>query len=223
MFFISLIREAAKEEKDKDASPLPESQRLAVFPGMELTLGVPCQALIIFDADFPSDLFQLALTALAITQSPDGDLLTAETKRLDGITSLKQLCNLLDRHKYLKGRYIILPNVSESGTSTLLRSGHDGHYKDMPCVGGYVDGDIAQHGEGNRGIISGKNGEYGNKRIAVFQTSDTRTEDLATLGRYATWVKWATPTAEALRQACLAQESRAVATDCEHFLKTLLQ
>ena len=28
------------------------------------------------------------------------------------------------------------------------------------------------------------------------------------LGRVSTWTKWATPTAEALRQACLAQESR---------------
>ena len=42
----------------------------------------------------------------------------------------------------------------------------------------------------------------------MFQTSDSRREHHADLGRASTWVKWATPTAEALRQACLAQQSR---------------
>jgi chromosome segregation protein len=208
MSFVPLIREAAKNENDKDGNLLAEHQRLVVFPGMELTLGIPCQALIIFDAELPTDLFPLALTALAITQAPDDDPRTAETRRLDDIKSLRQLYLLMDRHEFLRGRYIVLPNVSEGGTSTLLRSGHAGHYKEMPCVGGYVDGEIVQLGDGNRGIIGGKNPEYGNKKIAVFQTSDTRTRDFAQLGTPTTWIKWATPTAEALRQACLAQESR---------------
>ena len=94
----------------------------------------------------------------------------------------------------------------------MLRSGHAGHYKDMPCVGGYVDGEISQHGDGNRCIVNGKNAEYGNKKIAVFQTSDARSSDFSSLGRPSTWVKWSTPTAEAIRQACLAQESRIIHT-----------
>ena len=81
-------------------------------------------------------------------------------------------------------------------------------YVEMPCVGGYVDGDIGKLGQGNQNIIAGKAKEWGNKRIACFQTSDNRYEDHRDLGRFSTWIKWAVPTAEALRQACLAQESR---------------
>src|SRR6266700_5426516 len=69
-------------------------------------------------------------------------------------------------------------------------------------------GAVDQHGVGNKAIVDGKASEYGNKRIAIFQTSDNRKANHADLGRHSTWVKWAVPTAEALRQACLAQESR---------------
>jgi len=78
----------------------------------------------------------------------------------------------------------------------------------MPCVGGYIDGGADKIGKGNQTILDGKAGDYGNKRIALFQTSDSRRADHANLGEHSTWVKWAIPTAEALRQACLAQESR---------------
>jgi chromosome segregation protein len=78
----------------------------------------------------------------------------------------------------------------------------------MPCVGGYLDGGVDQHGTGNQAIVDGRATDYGSKRIALFQTSDNRKADHSDLGRHATWVKWAVPTAEALRQACLAQESR---------------
>lgn len=208
MYYVSIIQEAAKNERDSDGQLLSENQQLVVFPGMELTLGIPCQALILFDADLPPSVYALALTALAINQAPDDSPTTDNTERLTDIKSLKQLYELLDRYAPLKGRYIVLPNVSEGGTSTLLRSGHAGHYKEMPCVGGYVDGNIGQLGEGNTSIIAGKNSDYGNKKIAVFQTSDNRSRDFTNLGVNPTWVKWATPTAEALRQACLAQESR---------------
>src|SRR5271165_6515523 len=175
---------------------------------MELTLGVPCQALLIFDAEFPDDLFLLAMTALAITPNPVADPKTAATLRLDNIHSLHQLKQELDKHSYLRERYIIFPNVGESGQCSLIRKGQAGKYAEMPCVGGYVDGDLSKLKDGKRDIVAGKNKEWGNKRIACFQTSDNRHEDHRDLGISTTWVKWAVPTAEALRQACLAQESR---------------
>jgi len=81
-------------------------------------------------------------------------------------------------------------------------------YKEMPCVGAYVDGLVTQFGVGNKKIVAGEDANYGNKRIAVIQTSDNRTRAHTDLGRATTWVKWATPSAEALRQACLAEETR---------------
>jgi len=207
MAFVRYVRQAAAEETDASGKALPRDRQLVVFPGMELTLGVPCQALLLFDAALPDDLFPLALNALAIAPSPATGAKSAEVQRLNHIQSLKQLKEELDKHAYLRDRYIIFPNVSE-GKFSLLRTGQAGKYIEMPCVGGFVDGSIDKLGQGNREIIAGKTKEWGNKRIACFQTSDSRHEDHRELGNVSTWIKWARPTAEALRQACLAQESR---------------
>ena len=207
MAFVRYVRHAAAEETDAEGKPLSKEQQLVVFPGMELTLAVPCQALLVFDAELPDDLFDLAIKALAITPSPAGDSKIAEIQRLN-IQSLRELKEDLDKHAYLRDRYIIFPHVGESGQFSLLRKGQAMKYVEMPCVGGYVDGDFSKLGEGNQKIIAGKAKEWGNKRIACFQTSDNRFEDHRELGRVSTWIKWAVPTAEALRQACLAQESR---------------
>lgn len=208
MVFVEYVRRAAADETDSQGKTLPKGQRLAVFPGMELTLSVPCQALLIFDADFPTDLFSLAMTALAITPSAATESKTANTQRLTHIQSLRQLKEELDKHTYLRDRYIIYPHVGENGQFSLLRKGQAAKYTEMHCVGGYVDGDATKLGVGNRNIVEGRVKEWGNKRIAVFQTSDNRFEDHRDLGKSSTWIKWAVPTAEALRQACLAQESR---------------
>lgn len=207
MAFVEHVRRSAADETDSQGTPLPVEKQLVVFPGMELTLAVPCQALLIFDASLPQDLFNLAMTALAITPNPPTDSKIAPVERLN-IQSLRQLKDHLDKHAYLRERYIVFPNVGENGQFSLIRKGQALKYIEMPCVGGYVDGRIAALGTGNQNIISGKAKEWGNKRIACFQTSDSRSEDHEQLGQHSTWIKWAVPTAEALRQACLAQESR---------------
>ncbi|MCY3688571.1 MAG: AAA family ATPase [Gammaproteobacteria bacterium] len=208
LVFVRYIREAAKSEQDNEGNLIPAHDQIVVFPGIELTLSVPCQALLIFDADFPDDMFGLALTALAIEPRDPSEPTTAPVVRLEHITTLNSLKEELDKHAFLRGRYIILPNVSDGGADTLIRKGAASKYKSMPCVGGYIDGSIDNLGQGNRDIINGKASEYGNKRIALFQTSDSRRNDHRHLGTVSTWTKWAVPTAEALRQACLAQESR---------------
>jgi chromosome segregation protein len=208
MAFVEYVRRAADDETDQAGKPLAKEQRLVVFPGMELTLSVPCQALLLFDADFPVDMFLLATTALAINFAPATEAKTAETGRLTHIQSLRQLRDELDKHTYLRDRYIIFPNIGENSQFSLLRKGQAAKYAEMPCVGGYVDGELSKLGQGNQNIVDGKTKEWGNKRIAIFQTSDNRCEDHRNLGRVSTWVKWAVPSAEALRQACLAQESR---------------
>ena len=77
----------------------------------------------------------------------------------------------------------------------------------MPCVGGYVDKAISTD-TGYRNKLDGGDVHYGNKSIAVISTSDNRYEDGREFGKHSTWIKWAEPTAEAIRQACLAKESR---------------
>lgn len=208
MLFAKYVRRAAQEETDEEGKPLPKEKQLVVFPAMELTLGVPCQALLIFDADLPDDLFSLAMTALALTPTAPTEAKTATVGRLQNIVLISQLAAELDKHEFLRNRYIILPNVTNEGKSSILRDGFPGKYIEMPCVGGYVDGDVTKLKPGNRSKVSGKDKAWGNKKVAVFQTSDSRSADHSKLGTYSTWIKWAVPTAEALRQACLAQESR---------------
>jgi chromosome segregation protein len=195
-------------ETDEQGNSLPMERRLTVFPGMELTLGVPCQALVIFDADFPIELLPQAVLALSVTPAPDAEARHAQIQRLEHIKTLQELYDEFNRREFLWDRFIVFPHVGEGGNFTLLRSGFAAQYKNMPCIGGFVDGSVSQHGRGNQAIVEGKNKDYGNKPIAVFQTSDNRHRDFSELGKHVTWVKWAQPTAEALRQACLARSSR---------------
>jgi type III restriction enzyme len=208
MAFIRYVRQAAAQETDAEGNPLQARDRIVVFPGIELTLAVPCQAILLLDADFEDNRFDAVLTALTITPAPAADEKTIETERLDHIDSLKALKAKLDEHSWLKDRYIIFPNVSGEGKFSLLRNGMAPKYKDMPFVGGYLDGSKDSLKAGTLNIIAGKEKAWGNKRIACIQTSDNRREDHADLGKHSSWIKWASPTAEALRQACLAQESR---------------
>jgi chromosome segregation protein len=208
MTFIPYVKRAALAETDGNGTPLPPEQQLIVFPGIELTLAVPCQAILILDADFEDNRFGAVLTALAINPAPDADAKTAQTERLENIQSLKALKEKLDEHTWLRDRYIVYPNVTGEGKFSLLRNGMMTKYKEMPFVGGYVDGLLEHLKAGPLSILAGKDKNWGNKRIACIQTSDNRREDHADLGKHTSWIKWAKPTAEALRQACLAQESR---------------
>ncbi|MDD5530466.1 MAG: AAA family ATPase [bacterium] len=206
--FFKYIKDAANNELDEENNPIPQEKKIIVFPGMELTLGIPCQAIIIFDANFLVDLFTQIYPVLSITQTPATDSKQAEVTRLENIAELSKLYDDLNNRDFIKDRFIVLPNVSETGYGTILRSGFHPKYKEMPCVGGYLDGSISQLGNGNTRILNGKDTNYGPKKLGIFQTSDNRQRDFSSLGQYSTWVKWAVPTAEALRQACLAKESR---------------
>ncbi|MDE9450436.1 AAA family ATPase [Aliiroseovarius sp. Z3] len=208
MAFVKYVREAAAQETDAEGNELPDRERIVVFPGIELTLAVPCQAILILDADFEDNRFDSVLTALAVNPAPGADAKTAQTERLETIDSFKLLKTKLDEHSWLKDRYIIFPNVSGEGKFSLLRNGMAPKYKDMPCVGGYLDGSKSGLKPGTLNIVGGKEKAWGHKRIACIQTSDNRRADHADLGNHSSWIKWANPTAEALRQACLAQESR---------------
>jgi chromosome segregation protein len=208
LVFAPFIRRAAADELDEHGEHYSPAQRLTVFPGVELTLALARQALLILDADFPDDRLPSVLQALAITPHDPTAATLPDVKPLDHITSLADLHKKLDEHDWLKGRYIVLPNASDSGHKTIMRKGMQAEYKDMPCVGGYLDGSVDKIGTGNQRIFAGEDASWGNKPLAIFQTSDARSEDFASLGAPSTWVKWAEPTGEALRQACLGHQSR---------------
>ncbi|HXH25253.1 MAG TPA: AAA family ATPase, partial [Vicinamibacterales bacterium] len=217
--FFPYVRQAAAAEVDANGKPIPPQERIVVFPGVELTLSSPpCQALLLMSADFDEAKLPDVLTTLTITSTPETESKLASVEQVSptAVTGLNDLEAKLTQQKFMRGRFIILPNVTEGGHKTLFRDGFAPHYKEMHCVGGYVDGDYnAKTSVGKRNILEGRQQNNGYQPIAVLQTSDSRTRDHSTLGSHVTWIKWAEPTAEALRQACLAKESRLSLTQPE--------
>lgn len=208
--FVQHLRRVAIEQNEiHDIMGEPE-KKVTVFPGIELSLSNPAsQAIIIFDADFEDTHLNSVLNFLGIQPTDPYDRQTVQTQRIsqEVINNLPQLHKILDEVSYCKGRYIVLPNVGKGGQHSIIRQGFQEHYIKMPCVGGYVDKDISQE-SGYQNKINGGDVNYGNKSIGLVSTSDNRYEDGREFGKYSTWVKWAEPTAEAIRQACLAKESR---------------
>lgn len=202
------VREAAMRETDGKGELIRPEDRLVVFPGLELTLNVPCQALLILDADFPNYKLNSVLARLALPVIDASQAKLPPVTQVD-VALLSQVYDELDKDPEIRNRYIVFPNVTDGGHQTLLRAHMHQKYREMPCVGGYVDGTVENKvGSGNRRIVDGLDPHYGRKRIALIQTSDSRDETYNGLGKYTTWIKWSVSTAEGLRQACLAQESR---------------
>jgi len=214
LVFYQYIKRAAENEVDENGIIVPKSERIIVFPGMELTLDVPCQALLLFDAfmEINATLRVQIYTSLGITTFTDeSSSKTANTERLSSIKNINDVHSRLNEIEELKNKFILLPNVSRKGTSTILRQGLHNQYKDGNFIAGYLDGEtygkaVAEVGWSN--IINGQTSAYGNRAIAVIQTSDNRTETFENLGVGHTWIKFLEPTAEGLRQSFLAKSSR---------------
>ncbi|AKA35383.1 TrlF family AAA-like ATPase [Flagellimonas lutaonensis] len=208
--FVQHLRRVAIEQNEIHEIMGEPEKKVTVFPGIELSLSNPAsQAIIIFDADFEDTHLNSVLNFLGIQPTDAYDRQTVQTQRIsqEVINNLPQLHKILDEVSYCKGRYIVLPNVGKGGQHSIIRQGFQEHYVKMPCVGGYVDKEISQE-SGYQNKINGGDANYGNKSIGLVSTSDNRYEDGREFGKYSTWVKWAEPTAEAIRQACLAKESR---------------
>lgn len=209
--FFSYIRAAAEREVDARGNPIPKERQVVIFPGLELTLSSPaCQTLLLLDAEFDEGKLDdiVTILGLEVTDENKSKLPSVDSVSPTSVTSLNDLEDKLNLHKWLKGRFIVLPNVTDGGHKTIFREGFEKHYKEMRCVGGYVDGAYSRTSNGKRNILEGRQQNNGYPPIGVFQTSDNRRRDHSELGKYITWVKWSEPTAEALRQACLAKESR---------------
>lgn len=209
--FVKVIRSVAESDNLEHVLNGEPEKCITVFPGIELTLNNPiCQCLLIFDSKIPDQHLDTALAMFGIIPSNEFERETAPTERIstEQISDLNHLHKKLDDLPLLKGRYFLLPNLGNKGASTLLRNGAQEHYKKMPCVGGYVDKAIPTNDSGWTNKLNGGDVNYGNKAVGILSTSDNRFEDGREFGKYFTYLKWAEPTAEALRQACLAKQSR---------------
>lgn len=208
--FVKLLRKVAEIENEIFRSNSEFEKIITVFPGIEMSLASPAsQCIIIFDSDFSDSNLDSVLNFFGINPTNEFEKITTPTLKISQniINDLGHLHEKLDELSYCKGKYVILPNVGKSGDHTIMRNGFHEHYRKMPCVGGYVDKAISTE-SGYLNKLNGGDVNYGNKSIALISTSDNRYEDGREFGKYSTWIKWAEPTAEAIKQACLAKESR---------------
>lgn len=210
LVFYKYIKEAANRETDENGNIIEKDKQLIVFPGMELTLSTPpCQAILILDPSLTEDDFNSVLAKISIKRTSEDVSKLGPVERItpEAISSLNDLCDKLDNLPSLKNKYILLPNVNNKGQDTIFRNGYTEYYKSMKCIAGYVDGK-KKNDIGWKNKINGADPSYGNKAIAVIQTSDNRNRNFSELGTATSWIKWSVPTTEALRQAFLAKESR---------------
>ena len=183
---------------------------LWLFPGMELTASGGRQCLIIFDADLSEDWRKQAQGKLGIVYA-DLDEKSSKGPTVTQLTSnYADIGGLLDELDGLRGRYIVLPNVSQGNSHTVLTDGAHADFRRMPYVGGYLDcgQTIKTLGTKNQRRLSGEDKNWSVREIYPLPTSDSRSSDYATLGQNNAWVKLAAPTAEAIRQAFLGHRSR---------------
>jgi chromosome segregation protein len=204
--FFPYIREAAATERDHNGQFVPPAGRVVVFPGMELTLGIPSKALLLFDPRVDEADLERAVGILGIESAPRENPKAINPIQSLPFDDLNLIYRKLSKYPSLRDRFVVLPNVDDGGPDTLLRPERLDQYKNMLCVGGYIDGTYSGHSR--RNILDGKDADWGSKKIALIQTSGSRSRDFSQLGTHATWIKWSNPSTEALRQACLASESR---------------
>lgn len=183
---------------------------LWLFPGMELTCRHGIQCLIIFDVELGEDWRREAQSRLGIVVAG----LNEKSRQGPSVTQLPhaypQIAEILDTAPGLKGRYIILPNVSDGGQFTALTQGAHADFRAMPYVGGYLDSgqNILTIGTKALRRLSGNDSTWGPRYIYPLPTSDARDATYAKLGANNCWIKLAAPTAEAIRQAFLGHKSR---------------
>ena len=183
---------------------------LWLFPGMELSCHGGVQCLILFDADLPAEWWQQAQGKLGIAYAAVDPWASKGQKVAQLTTNYAEIAGLLDELDDLKGRYIVLPNVSQGGQHTVLTDKNHTDFLRMPYVGGYLDRGqtLDTLGTKNRHRLSGDCKEWSKRYIYPLPTSDSRSADFSFLGSNNTWVKLAAPTAEAIRQAFLGHKSR---------------
>lgn len=205
MVMVPYVQRAIEARKKADSN-----FDLWLFPGMELTAHGGVQCLILFDTDLSEDWRKQAQGKLGIVYA-DLDEKAGQGPKVSQLSShYPDIGPLLDELDGIKGRYIVLPNVSQGGQHTVLTDGKHADFRRMAYVGGYLDRGqtLATLGSKNKKRLSGDDKTWSAREIYPIPSSDSRSADYAFLGENSTWIKLAAPTAEALRQAFLGHRSR---------------
>lgn len=203
MVMIPYVQRAIKDFKNENSD-----YDLWFFPGMELTTKGKKQCLILFDHDFDLKLCVAIQHNLGIVKDEKDEWRSKAKKPEQLKYSYPDLVEEIDSFGEIRGRYIILPNVSEGEHSVITGSDYQDFIR-MPYIGGYLDRGktLDTLGPKFRKILKGEDKNWSRKEIYPLPTSDNRCCLFKDLGENNTWIKLAAPTAEAIRQAFLSHKS----------------
>ncbi len=177
---------------------------------MELTLQGGCQCIILFDCDLEPDWWIQAKGNLGINHVG----IAQYASKGAAVTQLGypyvDIPSKLDPIPELKGRYIVLPNVSDGGQHTVVTNGEHKNFREMTFIGGYLDRGqtLKTLNPKLRARLSGDDPHWGSRYIYPLPTSDSREAGYPQLGTNSAWIKISDRTAESLRQAFLGWKSR---------------
>jgi len=140
-------------------------------------------------------------------EMPNRDAATNPQATICG-KELSSFIETLSTDAPLNGRCIWFPHAKSGGHKTILRAGFHDRFKSLPFDGIYLDGPFSDLTAGDRRIIYGEIPEWGNRRRGVLPTGDNRSHNFEKLGKHGCWIRLGEATAEAIRQAVLADEAR---------------
>jgi chromosome segregation protein len=111
----------------------------------------------------------------------------------------------------LSDNTILLPHGgNDASHKTIFRAGFHTRYANLEVEGVYATGKISDLKSKTLDKIRGKGHAWGPRRRGLLMTSDSRDASFAQLGECECWIRLGEPTAEAIRQALLADEARVV-------------
>jgi type III restriction enzyme len=201
--------------KDEIFRRISRGQRCSLwfFPGLKLCLKDAAECILLFDVGLPKDKWYKALDILGL-KTLEADIAAPYSSYQDINLDIEyaQVQNILENISEIKGRFIILPNVSEGKEQSVIKYDMHQTFASMPYVGGYAEDkqDINNVSKDHLKRLSGKDEAWGTKIVYPIPVSNCKSDamNFAALGANNVWIKMSAPTAEAIRQAFLAHKSR---------------
>ena len=185
-----------------ERSPSAKST-LWLFPGMEVTCNDSVQCLILFDQGTDPVVAGRLFGKMPAIAVPDPNAPQAPQTQLCG-RGVKEFIGDVFEDKILRGRHLSLPHASQGGHKDILRKGFHPRFAELEVDGVYNEKAYSVLDSVTRQKIYGEITDWGDRRRGIVTTGDNRKATYEDLGINSCWMRLGEPTAEAVRQAVLA-------------------
>jgi len=181
--------------------------KLWLFPGMEITCEDSVQCLMLFDQGTSAETLRRLFGIMPKVAEPDANAAKAPQTIVCG-KDIKEFLEATYDDATFRGKSIVLPHASKGGHKDILRQGFHTRFAELEVDGVYNEKAHAAVDDITRKRIYGELKDWGDRRRGIITTGDNRAADYGSLGINVCWMRLGEPTAEALRQAVLADEAR---------------